>query len=97
MPILAHIYDKAQHATAFAVLALLLDFSFPGSRLGWKKVSALVAYGAAIEIWQKFLPYRSAELLDLMADVVGLALYALALPLIRRAPILRRRWLPNPP
>ena len=43
--------------------------------------------GALLEIWQAFLPYRSAELLDFVADAVG-ALIAMALT--------ARRWRAQP-
>lgn len=90
--LLVHVYDKLQHATAFAVLALLLDFSFPRSGFDVRKVGVLLAYGVGIEVWQMFLPYRSPEILDVVADIVGFSCYALAIPMLRRAPILRQRW-----
>jgi VanZ family protein len=37
---------------------------------------ASTALGALLELWQAFLPYRSAELLDWVADALGAALAA---------------------
>lgn len=87
------ISDKANHILAFYVLALLVDFSFPKDKLGLAKVLALLTYGLSIEITQSFLPNRTASLLDLVADGVGIALYKLSLPLLRHVPALGRRWM----
>ena len=87
-----HVWDKARHAAAFATLAGLTDFSFPHTRFGWRKAGALLAYGVFIEVVQYFLPYRSSEVLDILADVTGLVCYALSTPALRRAPFVRRRW-----
>jgi VanZ family protein len=35
---------------------------------------ALLVYGAAIEALQGITPHRSADLFDLLADVIGLAM-----------------------
>ncbi len=82
--------DKANHVLAFYVLALLVDFSFPKDNLGLAKVLALLTYGLLIEIVQSFLPNRTASLLDLVADGVGIVLYKLSLPLLKHVPALRR-------
>jgi VanZ family protein len=38
---------------------------------------ASTALGGVLELWQALLPYRSAELLDFVADALGAALAAL--------------------
>jgi VanZ family protein len=81
--------DKVNHALAFAVLSLLVDFSFPGSRFGAGKIVALLGFGALIEFIQYFIPYRECSLLDLAADGAGIALYVLCRPLIAKARITR--------
>lgn len=63
-------WDKANHALAFAVLALLGCWSFPGRTAG--VLLGLLAYGAFIELLQALVPYRMAEYLDLLADGAGL-------------------------
>ena len=72
-------WDKANHALAFGVLAVLGGIAYPG-RLA-RLLVALLAYGALIEVLQSLTPDRSAEWLDLLADAVGLLLAA---PLARR-------------
>lgn len=92
VPVAADVNDKVNHGIAFFVLALLLDFSFPASGFGPGKVMALFGYGLAIETVQYFLSYRSFSLLDLGADGIGLIIYGITLPYLRRAPLLRDRW-----
>jgi hypothetical protein len=73
--------DKVLHAGAFGGLAFLLTraarFCMPASSLpkhllvGALGASAL---GALLEVCQAFVPYRSADPLDWLADTVGAAL-----------------------
>jgi VanZ family protein len=65
-------WDKANHALAFAVLAVLGLVSYPRRKVAL--LAGLLAYGGAIELLQGLTDYRSAEWLDLAADGVGLAL-----------------------
>jgi VanZ family protein len=88
--------DKVLHAGAFLVLAALLDFAFPATAFGARKIVALLAYGMTIEIVQHFLPFRTLSLLDWLADAGGVALYvAVATPILKRTPYLQRRWAPQ--
>lgn len=76
MPPVQHLpstgWDKANHALAFAMLALLGLRAYPArrARLLW----GLVAYGALIELAQSLTGYRTAEWLDLAADAVGVVI-----------------------
>lgn len=65
-------WDKLDHAGGFAALMLA---ALP-ARLGRtpRVALALVAYGGAIEVLQLFVPGRSAEWGDLLADAVGVGL-----------------------
>jgi VanZ family protein len=69
--------DKTLHCIAFGILAWLACRAFryfspevPGRALGFGFASS-VALGGGLELWQAFLPYRSAEFLDFVADAVG--------------------------
>lgn len=89
---LESVNDKLQHLLAFLLLALLLDLSLPGARpayWAWK-LPLLAGYGLLIECVQYFLPHRSFSLLDLAVDLLGLALYGLVRPALRRLPGLRQ-------
>jgi VanZ family protein len=81
--------DKLNHVLAFGALSLLIDWSFPRSRFAAAKIAALLAYGVLIEVVQYFLPTREASSLDLLADGVGIAAYAIGIAMIGRVPLLR--------
>lgn len=78
-------WDKADHAVGFFVLALLARFAFPRARYSHRLAPALLAYGVAIELAQSFTLTRSASLLDVVADLVGLLLFGLAVRITRSA------------
>jgi len=70
--------DKLVHLLAFAILQLLafraVRFEWPRQGLKWHLVVSMISastIGAALEIYQLFIKYRSAEVLDWVADTVG--------------------------
>jgi len=65
-------WDKANHMTAFALLALLGCRAYPAHVP--TVLTGLLAYGGLIEILQSFTAYRTAEWADLLADALGLPL-----------------------
>lgn len=67
------LWDKAQHAAAFAALAFL-GLQAHTSRVRWQLVIALLALGGAIELAQASTGWRYGEWLDWMADAVGIAI-----------------------
>lgn len=70
-------WDKANHALAFMVLALLGARCWPESRA--LVLLGLLAYGGAIELGQTlFTATRMGEWSDLLADALGLGIAALA-------------------
>ncbi len=69
--------DKLGHFIIFFSLALLLDLSF---NLGtYKSLIALSFYGALIEALQGLLPYRTASVGDIVADIFGVIVYLFVL------------------
>jgi VanZ family protein len=66
------IWDKAQHAVAFAWLGGLGLLSYPAHAP--RVVAALLLYGGAIELAQIATGWRFGEWADLAADAVGIAL-----------------------
>ena len=64
------LWDKAQHALAFATLAALGALAYP-RRIGLLVLSLLV-FGGAIELAQAATGWRSGDWADWLADGVGL-------------------------
>jgi VanZ family protein len=85
-------WDKLNHASAFATLALVATRGF-GRAAWWRIALALLAYGGLIEVLQSFTPTRQAEWADLLADAVGVAA-GLVLSLAAGW-LLARRWRPG--
>lgn len=75
--------DKLGHALAFLLLAFLVHTSWPRIQFGWRQFSALLGYGVALEVAQHFIPNRYFSLLDMLADLAGILLYILMIPLVR--------------
>jgi VanZ family protein len=70
-------WDKLNHVLAFMALAFCAGLSAPAS-LSARRLSmcGLLAYGALIEVLQLYVPGRSSEWGDLLADAIGIALGA---------------------
>jgi VanZ family protein len=78
------LWDKAQHALAFAALAGLGLRAYPRHR--WQVAAGLLVFGAGIELAQAATGWRHGEWADWLADAVGLAAGAtLAHHLLRKA------------
>lgn len=73
--------DKLNHAFAYIVLTLYFG-QLVGA--GWRRrgavVLGLLAYGIGIEALQALLPSRSAELADVVANLVGIGIGLALLP-----------------
>ncbi len=68
-------WDKLNHALAFASLAFSGCLAFPASRRSLLAVwLGVLLFGGAIEIVQAFVPGRSCEWEDLLADAMGAVL-----------------------
>lgn len=68
-------WDKAQHMLAFSILMLLGFLAYP--KAFWKLAIGLILYGVTIEIIQSQTGWRSGEVMDALADVVGVVLTGL--------------------
>jgi VanZ family protein len=79
--------DKWQHIAAFAALSACAALARPPGPAGSLRAGAWMgAFGLLIEAVQWFIPNRSADGLDVIADALGIAL---GLALVALA---RRRW-----
>lgn len=70
--------DKLLHVGAYALLGVLFMRALRTSALGNKPAALMVLsillaalYGVSDEIHQYFVPFRTAELLDVLADFLG--------------------------
>ncbi|MEW8028298.1 MAG: VanZ family protein [Candidatus Thiodiazotropha sp.] len=88
-PVVAEFNDKLSHIVAFVVLAFLVDFSWPQSKWNPAKYLPLFGYGLFIEVVQAIMPHRIFSTWDLLADVLGLLIYPLLLPLLLRIPLIQ--------
>ena len=71
-PQTANIWDKAQHASAFAALGAWGLWVYP--RQPGRVLVRLLAFGGAIELAQACTTWRLGDWQDWLADAVGLAL-----------------------
>ena len=76
--------DKVFHFLAFFILMTFLDLSTTRPlEVHFGLISCLFLFGLGIEIVQYNLPYRSAELFDLLADLLGMVVYFVFIPRIK--------------
>jgi len=65
--------DKWAHLLTFAVLALWFAGQYARQSY-WRIALGLLCFGVLIEICQSMLTYRTAEVADFVADVIGIVL-----------------------
>ncbi|MFM2197460.1 MAG: hypothetical protein RLZZ505_892 [Verrucomicrobiota bacterium] len=76
--------DKAGHIVLFGTLSFLCNLAFPSRRFGRRPflvtltTLVLLAVISLEEISQAFIPARSCDLFDWLADLTGLAIGQLA-------------------
>ena len=70
-PVLS-LWDKAQHAAGFAGLTILGLMAFP--QRPRRLFLSLLLFGAAIEVAQAATGWRQGDVIDLLADAVGIAM-----------------------
>jgi VanZ family protein len=63
--------DKLMHLTAYSILSTLYQLSLPKRYLA---ITLAVLLGVLLEIAQSFTTYRSFELLDIVANTLGVGL-----------------------
>jgi VanZ family protein len=84
----AHVWDKLLHMGGFGFLAVLFYRAYDGEGAGWR-IAAMLAllstslYGASDEWHQAFVPLRTSDVADWIADTTGGALAILLYALVR--------------
>jgi VanZ family protein len=94
LPAIPHL-DKLLHVTAYAFLSILFFRAFMTTRLkdtpkGPLFLSILCAglYGISDELHQHFVPYRSAEVLDVLADIIGSVIGSVTVSVLSKSHLL---------
>jgi len=83
LPSFVSVSDLLNHTMAFTVLYLLFERAHPNVST-MTRVSLLLFYGIMIEVVQYFLPTRSADPYDVIADSTGIVIAILLIRLLRR-------------
>ncbi len=65
------ISDKWLHGITFVALALWFSGQYARHSY-WRLITGLVAFGLLIELTQRMVSYRTAEWMDLLADLIGI-------------------------
>lgn len=88
VPLQTSSVDKVLHFTIYAVFGFLLTRQISEDTGRWRAAALAIAiavvFAAADEWHQRFIPGRSTELADWIADSVGAAAGALAFVMLRR-------------
>ena len=85
-------YILALNILAFYILALLIDFAFPDKLSVLAKLALLLIYGFAIEVIQGQFTERTFSMIDVLANLIGITLYLVSIPILKHLPWLRHRW-----
>jgi VanZ family protein len=64
--------DKFQHIAAFVFFVFLMTIAFRKAKYITVFLTGL-GYGVLIEIIQHFIPYRTGDIADIIADILGLS------------------------
>ncbi len=89
-------WDKLNHSLAFVALAGSAYLGYARAKRSWLLIPlAVLAFGGGIEVVQAFIPSRSADWADLLADAIGVtAGTSLAWTLAQVATMVTRRKAP---
>ncbi len=83
--------DKAWHFGSYLILALPIPFLWNGKTRLYTAAVLLALYGAGLEVAQQYVPGRSFELADMLANSTGVACGA-ALAAWLRSVFFAFRW-----
>ena len=92
LPVIDDLHGNLNHILAFYLLALLIDFAFPDKLSVLAKLALLLIYGFAIEVIQGQFTERTFSMIDVLANLIGITLYLVSIPILKHLPWLRHRW-----
>ena len=76
--------DKIIHCISYFVLVMTLDFSCCSGKYLMTKSIAILLYSGLIEYGQSFIPGREMSLADLIANALGILVFLLLVPILKR-------------
>lgn len=80
----------SKHTLAMSLLCALLHYALlvrgglSDSTMRIRVFVGILAYGVFVEVVHAFLPWRSAEVIDIVADLTGIVLYLVAVVVAQR-------------
>lgn len=78
------ISDKLAHFTAFFVLSILLLFAYKFTKPFFITSLLMALFGIAIEVLQIYVPYRTFDVHDFLADMLGVMTALILFQLLSR-------------
>lgn len=86
-------WDKLQHVLAFGVLTTLGFLAYGINRIEVSRVVlGLVVYGACIEVFQSLSGWRHGDLVDWLADLIGVTMAWGVFHYLKNRPYLVNFW-----
>lgn len=76
--------DKLIHGMSYFLFMMALDFSWRSGRVLWAKFLFAYAYSSLLEYGQNFVPSRQMSIEDIIANGLGICLFVLTVPLLKR-------------
>ena len=78
--------DKLGHATLYGVMAMLLNYGLSYRKIKGLQLGAVLVLTFAIieEFSQIYIPSRTFDLYDILADIVGVLLFSLLTSVIKK-------------
>ena len=76
--------DKLIHGMSYFLFMMALDFSWRSGRVLWVKFLFAFVYSSLLEYGQNFVPSRQMSIEDIIANGLGICLFVLVVPLLKR-------------
>jgi VanZ family protein len=76
--------DKLVHCFSYFLLMMMLDFSWNPSKQLIIKAVLILIYSSLIEYTQGFIPGRDTSIADIVANGVGVMLFIVLVPVLKR-------------
>ncbi|MDW3094409.1 MAG: VanZ family protein [Gammaproteobacteria bacterium] len=76
--------DKLIHCISYFLLIMMFDFSWESSKQLLIKSVLILVYSGLIEYAQGFVPGRDTSLADIAANAIGVLLFIICVPVLKR-------------